>query len=127
MPGVHVVAAAKRRMSTLTAVLLAILVGVAMMPSPERVALVSSPEPAEAASSDWVCTLGGTLVAAGVGAATAGVTGILAGGAFTAGCQVGAADAAGAEMISGLPKMSNGCWWVFPHGNKAKKFKECVA
>jgi hypothetical protein len=107
-----------RRALAVTAVLLAAVAGISLIPSPA---------PAQARSKDWICTLGGTLVAAGVGAATAGITGVLAGGGFTAGCMVGEPSSGQATMISGLPRVHNGCWWVFPRGNRKKKFEECVA
>jgi hypothetical protein len=58
-------------------------------------------------SRAWICTIGGALVAAGVGKATAPVTGTLAGGAFTAGCNLGTTY--NATLISGLPPTTR-CW-----------------
>lgn len=63
---------------------------------------------ASAASSEWVCTLGGTVVGAGVGVVTAGVTGILAGGAFTAGCELGSSS--NKTYVSGLPNHPSDCF-----------------
>ena len=57
------------------------------------------------ANHEWVCTLAGAVVGAGVGAITAGVTGILAGGAFTAGCELGASS--NRNYIAGLPHQSS--------------------
>jgi RHS repeat-associated protein len=59
-----------------------------------------------ASGHGWQCTLAGAVVAAGVTAATAGITGILAGGAFTAGCLL-SDESAPAKYNSGLPASSN--------------------
>jgi hypothetical protein len=67
---------------------------------------------AASSSKEWICTLAGTVVAAGVTALTAGVTGILAGGAFTAGCILGESN--NRTYVSGVPESSSsGCFDIW--------------
>ena len=63
-----------------------------------------------AGNHEWVCTLAGTVVAAGVMALTAGITAGLAGGAFTAGCILG--ESSDRTYVSGLARPS-GCFFVY--------------
>lgn len=60
----------------------------------------------------WVCDLSGAIVAAGVGAATAPITGILAGGGWTAGCHVGETPHK-PPILFGLPHLPTHCWYEF--------------
>ena len=71
-----------------------------------------------AASSEWVCTLAGAVVAAGVGAATAGVTGILADGAFTAGCELGSSS--NRSLVAGLSSQKP-CFNEFTYSKRTHK------
>ena len=71
-----------------------------------------APNAHAASTKGWVCTLTGAVVAAGVGALTAGITGVLAGGAFTAGCEL-AVESKKPEVISGLPNVPKNCWYNF--------------
>lgn len=81
---------------------------------------------ARMASFGWVCTLSGALVAAGVGIATAGVTGILAGGGWTAGCELGA-NHRHPYITVGLPN-NGSCWYVFRRRrhHRTRRIEECV-
>lgn len=76
-------------------------------------------QPAKRGDNGWVCTLSGSIVGAGVGAATAPITGALAGGAWTAGCEVGKSSNDPPLVISGLPRQKHRCWydlkWVHWH------------
>jgi RHS repeat-associated protein len=67
-----------------------------------------------AGNNEWVCTLTGAVVAAGVTAVTAGITGILAGGAWTAGCELGKSH--DPKLVSGSSELSSQgekCFYVF--------------
>ncbi len=84
---------------------------------------------AAATGSEWVCTISGNIVAAGVGVATAGVTGILAGFAFTEGCNMGAGN--DPAYLSGLPRRPSDCFNVFTFSKRTHqydhKIQECYA
>lgn len=84
--------------------------------------------------ADWQCDVGGTIVA---GAAwwiwmspPATALGMVAGVAFTVGCHLGADynHAVKGGYYSDEPhEMYSDCMEVFPHGNKARRYKVCEA
>jgi hypothetical protein len=79
--------------------------------------------------AEWQCTLGGTVVAAGITfvglSPVSAIAGILGGGSFTAGCEMGYSKSHPAYM-SGVPR-SNSCWEVYPYGKLKRKVTECLA
>jgi RHS repeat-associated protein len=89
---------------------------------------------AASAGSEWVCTLAGTVVAAGVAMATsptgpgAAALSILAGGSFTAGCELGSSS--NRTYVSGLSHPSN-CFDEWTLSKRTHKYnhrtEECYA
>lgn len=82
----------------------------------------SDPVASTASAGEWVCVIAGSIVAAGVGALTAEITGVLAEGAFTAGCIAGSSK--NGALISGGPSLSSygvGCYYVFTISKRTHK------
>lgn len=79
--------------------------------------------------AEWECTLGGTVVAAGITfvglTAPWAIAGILAGGSFTAGCEMGYPHKS-YYFSGGVPWSTHTpCWVVFPRGNFKHRYTEC--
>jgi hypothetical protein len=94
------------------------------MDGPIKYATIQGKEYAE-----WQCTLGGTVVAAGITfvglSPVSAIAGILGGGSFTAGCEMGYSKSH-PRYMSGVPR-SDSCWEVYPHGKLKRKVTECLA
>jgi hypothetical protein len=83
-----------------------------------------------ASGDEWVCALAGTIVAAGVAAATlpaapgAPVLAALAGESFTAGCML--ANESNGTAITGLPRRSSNCFNTWTLSKRTHQYSHRV-